>query len=290
MKKIAILWQDIRWTFFVSPHNVISGSLAVLRLLIWHFFLKKITRYFVGHFQGNYFLFDTQSDGCAQAFITPSYDHAQQELIKNLLSPGSLYFDIGANVGTEVLLALEQGANVHAFEPTKLSYQHLLINLYLNHFSAKWVAQPLAIANRNGNIRFFAFDDGLALKNSAVKSDPHQVEIIVPAQKLDTYLQKNQLSDVDLLKVDVEGAELDVFKGAQKALSKQEIKAIYWESNQMASPAVRQKTREFLTALGYQHFAYQASSHQLVPYSDQEDCLSIPQRFVKATQKILNSN
>jgi FkbM family methyltransferase len=258
-----------------------------MRLLYWHGWLKNSVPSFTGNFQGLKFVYHTQTDGCAQAYITPSYDHAQQTLIRKLLGPKTTYVDVGANVGTEVLLALQAGSKVYAFEPTQDSFELLQANVNLNSFAKMAQLFQTALADKAGKLTFYAFDDGLALKNSAIQSDASQRKITVPATTLDLFIEKEKPAQVTLLKIDVEGAELLVLKGGQKALKKGLFQAIYWESNQMGDPEQRANTREFLTKFGYQHYAFDPSDSKLVPYTNQEDCLSIHSKYVSVvTQRL----
>ena len=133
--------------------------------------------------------------------------------------------DIGANVGWITLLmaqAVGRHGKVHAFEPSPDIFRQLELNVALNNLSQVTV-QCLALSNIMGMVPFHIFPEGFEVYNSIGASQRREGQsanrvIDVPVGTLDDYCRENNLTIIDFLKIDVEGAEELVLKGAQKIL------------------------------------------------------------------------
>jgi len=136
--------------------------------------------------------------------------------------PGT-YIDVGANIGwfSTCMLHFNKNNVVHAFEPQKSVFKRLQGNVELNNFSNRLVANNIGLSsNLQRSIEIFNMPDDphghafLEFKQGAVAVD--QIEL----WSLDYYVDFHCLSDLKFIKVDVEGHELDVFKGATKSISR----------------------------------------------------------------------
>jgi FkbM family methyltransferase len=149
-----------------------------------------------------------------------------------------IYFDVGANVGKfakEVLNAYPQ-AQGYLFEPNPSSYQKLQSNHELS--SAKKF--NYGCGERNEVLKFYDRSDidgsSHASLYSEVISSIHKkslVEIQVEIIALDSFCKNMQISNIDFLKIDTEGHELAVLKGAGDLISNNLIKIIQFEFNEM---------------------------------------------------------
>lgn len=282
LDKIKIFIQDILWTYSLPPHTPIQGLLAVYRLLVWHFIIKKTSMYQLGTFQSLQFLYDTKSDGAAHAYIIPQDDYRFQLLLDNTLTKGDIFIDIGANVGTETLIALKKQVEVHAFEPTEKTYNNLVINVLLNDFNnSLYNLNNQAVSNKNGNVSFYVQND-ISLTNSLIAGiNKDDKKITVQSTTLDTYVSKMKIKSIKLLKIDVEGAEEQVFLGAKKVLMNQLAEVIFWEANQQASKNERTKVMNLLSSYNYKHFTLNLITKRLQPWNGEHDCISISGKVVK---------
>ncbi len=145
--------------------------------------------------------------------------------LKQVMRPGETFIDVGANVGTHAIcLAKHLGTDsqVHAFEPHPLTYQRLLENIALNHLK-NIKAYNLALGETEGTVAFTSLqsDD----RNRVNIGDAPSESIIVPQQRLDA-LEFGR-NPIGVLKIDVEGYELFVLRGAQKLLP--QINCLYFE-------------------------------------------------------------
>lgn len=135
-------------------------------------------------------------------------------------------FDIGANCGLFSFYARErfQNAKIFSFEPSNTLYE-LLVN---NIKGGNSYTIPKAVSNENGKIAFYINKysqqtNSIDIKNVEAFLDKSRQDIIetrVDCITLDTFLEENQIDKIDVLKIDVQGAEPLVFDGGKVALSK----------------------------------------------------------------------
>lgn len=174
--------------------------------------------------------------------------HEQDESFQHsldLLRPGSVAVDVGANVGVWSLLAVERrpGVRVHAFEPVSAVAAQLRRHIALNGLDTI-VANVVAVAAEDGTARFFVNHTTNTGASSLFHRPIPSVEISVPVVTLDSYLAQAGVDRVDVLKVDVEGAEIYVFKGARRLLSSEDAPAVFFEIDARLCAAAGTTTTE----------------------------------------------
>jgi FkbM family methyltransferase len=149
------------------------------------------------------------------------YEPNTQAFIRQFLRAGMVAFDVGAHHGFYTLLMARcvgpQGLVV-AFEPSPIERRKLVWHLWLNRLP--WVrVEPYALADREGIMDFFLTKDNSANSLSPPEISPIVGKVTVPVTTLDTFCERAGIKRVNLIKVDVEGAELLVLKGAQRILT-----------------------------------------------------------------------
>ena len=143
-----------------------------------------------------------------------------EELLKGD-NPPQLFIDIGANYGTHSLLFLTHQIQTITFEPNAACYDYLNEICSLNHLRPD--LRTLALGDTSGEIeiRFPEKETWLGSVNSRVQqtmvSDQKIVSSIVPIERLDSVIETERPRRV-LMKIDVEGNELAVLKGAERFL------------------------------------------------------------------------
>lgn len=149
--------------------------------------------------------------------------------VLHLLRPGDIMGDIGANVGVYTVLAAKNtGANVISIEPVPLAFQHLKKNIELNKISDLATIINCGAAAENGELNFTKELDAVNHVSFSIEEKNNQNTVKVKVQTLDTIFKDNQPL---LLKIDVEGFEQEVIKGAVNLLSSNNLKAIIIELN-----------------------------------------------------------
>lgn len=152
------------------------------------------------------------------------------------LTHGDLFIDVGANVGSYSIWAIEAGATVVALEPDPGAFDLLTRNIALNGYQAD--IRSVAVSDHAGTARFSI---GLGVLNHLVGGgEGREVETVT----LDDVLGDRTAAGV---KVDVEGAEALVVAGASRALSQRRIGLLQLEWNPQ-SEANFGGTREDLAA------------------------------------------
>ena len=151
------------------------------------------------------------------------FDPWESAFYARFLRPGETAVDVGANFGWHTLgfaRAVSPGGRVLAFEPVPTTREHLAANLALNGVADQVVVHPCAVGATAGPSTIYTFA-GASLaeaSGSALGRDdatPHAVTVVT----LDAMLAADGGALPALVKVDVEGFELAVFRGAAVVLA-----------------------------------------------------------------------
>src|SRR5262249_14854049 len=149
--------------------------------------------------------------------------------------PIRTFFDVGANVGQTSQLALTwfQQAQVFAFEPDPAVFAKL-VNSVGGH--CRFTSCNLALSNTNGRVPFFEYGSstlGSLIPDAqyAVRTRISPTQITVDCTTLDEFCTLRAVQQVDVLKIDVEGCDLLVLRGAERLLSAGRVRLIYVEFN-----------------------------------------------------------
>ncbi|MEY2566610.1 MAG: hypothetical protein QOE35_1139 [Actinomycetota bacterium] len=198
-------------------------------------------------------------------------DLAHMMAWRRLVGPGERFIDVGANIGLYTLWLAEVGARVTAVEPDPGAVARLRENIEMNGYDVE--VAPVALAARPGEVGFttgFDVTNRLAT-DGAVK---------VWATTLDELIGDDDVAGV---KIDVEGAELEVLQGAERALAEQRIGALQLEWNETSvemSGQDRSPVASLLASHGYRLFVPDESG-ALFPVDGEgfgPDLFALPER------------
>jgi FkbM family methyltransferase len=204
-----------------------------------------------------------------KAFRGQPGEEATAALFQRLLLPGMTVFDVGANVGYYALLAARGVGNsgrVHAFEATPTVARRLAENIKLNRLQNVTVKHA-AVCDRSGEVEFRLHEDD-SEGNSLVSYAHDWPAVRVPALTLDGYIGEQRVERVDLLKIDVEGAESLVLVGAAGLLAGTEPPLLIVESNPstlLAAGSSPESLREQLARFGYRCYGIEQLTHGSAP-------------------------
>lgn len=166
---------------------------------------------------GYYFKASSYSDF---NFMGGRHESFQDKYMDETLQDGSIFIDVGAHLGRFTLLGArlvgEKGLVV-ALEPDYHVFQRLLENLELNNLQ-NVIALPIAASNRNFLARFRLSTTSGWSSLTNMHKETVLAEVSIPAFTLDTLVESLRLERVDIVKIDVEGAEDEVLEGAVKLL------------------------------------------------------------------------
>lgn len=152
------------------------------------------------------------------------------QLFIDLAKSSNTVIDIGANTGIYTILTALSNPNCKllAFEPHPNNYKRLTKNLEINQIKNVQAFQQ-AVGNQESFINFYIPDNEAisdtssaleSFSKSTYKGQINWKSIDVAQTSLDSLCQKNQFDSIDLMKIDVEGYEINVFKGANEFFNK----------------------------------------------------------------------
>jgi FkbM family methyltransferase len=154
------------------------------------------------------------------------YDALQLEWLSDHLSEGDTAIDIGAHTGGySILMAASCGQSGHvvAFEPDPYARKLLMKNLNLDPSVKRPIVEALACSDEAGEATLYtrAGNSQSSLARSAVEfSTAHRSEAVrVPLVRLDDYLVEHKLPEPRWVKIDAEGAEIRILRGARDVLA-----------------------------------------------------------------------
>lgn len=160
--------------------------------------------------------------GSAVAFATGAAERPVQDALARELRPGGTVFDIGANVGFVSLLAARlvgPRGRVVAFEPVPQNVAAIRENIALN--SIDWVdVREAAVGRALGSARMIVSDISAFSRLETISVPDHErTRIDVNVVSIDELLSSGSVPAPDLVKIDVEGAELDVIEGMRNTIA-----------------------------------------------------------------------
>ncbi|MDQ2719754.1 MAG: FkbM family methyltransferase [Bacteroidota bacterium] len=188
------------------------------------------------------------------------HDYEDMGFLLHFLRKEDCFVDIGANIGSYTILASAHvGAKTISIEPAPVTFSHLMRNISLNQIQDKVVAHNIAVGSAKGNINFTTSLDTL---NHAVQNEePGTAKVAI--ETLDEILKDGLIPS--LLKIDVEGFETEVIKGASNILQQNGLKAIIIELNGSGKSYgyEENKIHESLINLNFQAFTYDPQTRKL---------------------------
>ena len=191
----------------------------------------------------------------------------EQKLVRKTVKEGMTVFDIGAHLGKYTklfsLLVGDKG-KVCAFEPAESSFKKLAASLKkLNCTNVTLINK--AVYSQNCTVVINEFPEEYSSWNSLGRpkmENPTDPKRPVPVEKsvevqavtLDSFCQQNNIRKIDYLKLDVEGAELDVLKGAVNLLQNKAIDYVQFEISEKMLQGLNTAAKfifDFLKSNGY---------------------------------------
>jgi FkbM family methyltransferase len=148
-----------------------------------------------------------------------SYECTMQRRMARELKPGSVFYDVGANVGLYTLLAATRVApgRVYAMEPLPANVGYLRKHLALNGMRNVDVLE-LAISDQAGTAHFEA-EETRAMGRIGTRGS-----VVVQTSTLDGLLQEGRIAPPDFIKMDIEGAEYLALQGARACFARYQPK------------------------------------------------------------------
>lgn len=158
-------------------------------------------------------------DSVLSKIIYDGFEQDELNYVKNILKEGDVFVDIGANVGLFSLIASQcvgKDGKVVSFEPAPIIFDRLLENKKRNEIE-NIDARNIGLSDALGELTFYVSDTGFDAWNSFAPSTDNKLQkkITVKVSTLDHELLLVDKSKIKLVKIDVEGWEKYVLKGAE---------------------------------------------------------------------------
>ena len=214
-------------------------------------------------------------------------DIGEVRFVWQFLQPGMTVLDIGAHHGFYSMLAAKRMENkglIVAFEPS--TRERKRFDLHMRWNGAQGVLlEPYAVSSASGALKFYCVDTAYTMMNSLKKPrlEGPVHEDSVEAVSLDEYIENRGIQKIDFIKIDVEGGELEAFRGAQGVLDKIRpivmCEVLDYVTEAWGYPARTKVT--FLKERGYEWFDFGKNGElfeheERESYSEPKNYLAVP--------------
>jgi len=178
------------------------------------------------------------------------YENKEIALFRSTVKPGMTVLDIGANIGEYTIIAsylVGDSGKVISFEPEPENYELLLKNI--KHNNRKNVqAFQCGLADKKSDEILYLSSDNKG-KHSLAKLDGENKSIKVPIKTTDQVLSGININNVDVVKMDIEGAEALALKGMENVLKNSPSCILFCEFYPEALKRMNSNPLDFLSNL-----------------------------------------
>lgn len=228
----------------VSPHKIINQSDAIWIVIN----------------DGTQLLYVDQFNSVTNIILDlGAYEEKELDLVRLNVPDDGVFFDIGANVGlfSLVIARAKRNAIIHAFEPvpdTILTFQKNIDRNNIPHNRIR--INPMAVGAKKGST-YITTD--FHSSNYETSEETEQNHLKIDCITLDEYVSINDFPRIDFIKIDVEGKEYSVLKGAEFLLTKYKPNILVEIAENLGKFYDREiedshQSIRFLTEKGYQYY------------------------------------
>jgi FkbM family methyltransferase len=234
--------------------------------------------------------------------LTRTYEANTVELVRRITRPGMVALDIGANVGyyTRLLSTLvESSGHVLAFEPHPRSFALLrqntvrlnnisLIEMAVGHIEGRATLYDFLSESGGSSLRYDArqvadlraVHRGQALAPRIVEDLP-TATYSVKTTSVDSYLSERHIREVNIVKIDIEGAELDALRGMEEIVQRSKQMAMFIELNPRTLRQFDSGPLELWSKLCDMNFEIMAINRKgrLTPLTNRDSVLELAERI-----------
>ena len=204
-------------------------------------------------------------------------------LFRELLAPGSIVIDVGANFGLYTVLsaqAVSPTGRVYAFEPAESAFNLLEENVRLNGLAEVVECYNLCIGASDGQTEFYLTEDTAFSGMAFTQRSPLLRTKKMPVRSIDSFLQEVGQSGINALKIDVEGFEYAVLAGAMETIRNSPRIVILLEISSKNLTSERKanllSSLENIFGLGFQAWCSDTDSQEMRAYNLSAELANIP--------------
>jgi FkbM family methyltransferase len=206
-----------------------------------------------------------RKDNLGELLLAGKFEKSEIGFVQRFLQPGMAVLDLGAHHGLYTLLASEcvgSRGRVVSFEPSWRERRALRLHVLMN-LCRNVTIEDVALGNENARTNLFVVEGSQTGCNSLRPPDAASATSPVPirVRRLDDWLQSHKIDRVDFIKLDVEGAELDVLKGASRLLQRRPRPVILAEVQDVRTRPWGYRAKDIIEHLGkrgYKWFGFSA--------------------------------
>ncbi len=260
------------------PKNVTKLILAKWRV----FFVEESSQeILVNNFDGDLnFYCDISEHIGSQIYWQGFYSVKELLILEKILKPKMFFVDIGANQGEFTVFAAKRltEGKVISFEPVSTVFEKLEKNVDANNFKDRVDLIRKGLSDKNTTAEIYTepgkSEDGTVNQGlyTIHRTDTRSmIQETIELIRFDDFVDSYSLSCLDVMKIDIEGSELAVLRGAKQALEKFKP-IILIEVNKLTSEAAGYQATEildYLTSLGY-YFKVILSDGKTQPITSEE--------------------
>lgn len=179
--------------------------------------------------------------------------------------------DIGANIGWHAIqwAADNRDVQIYAFEPSAKTAELLTRNVKLNGLEKRIRHVPCAVADHEGVAEFHECEDSGYSSMKDTKRKTIISRTSVPVITVDRFVEDEKMTHLALIKIDVEGLETEVLRGALGTLQTIAPEVVVEIYGGQASNPNPEETIRLMQSIGYKAFHWK--NGEIVPYSFHSD-------------------
>lgn len=263
-----MIWQKILWRTYKTLARL-ALTTPVVKLPLGNQKLrqgldKMVRRFFCTILRnpmqayGHVIYWDYKSYWYAMEYALQTYEPDTVTLFQKLIHPGMTVVDLGAHIGLYSLLAANltgPDGRVYSFEPMPSNYALLLKNITANGYENIIKAVNKAVSDKSG-LAFLFFNKRDESSLYAVSRTRGGI-LIVETITLDDFFEGEGWPKIDLIKMDIEGAEIAALKGAKQLIERNpDLKLIveFAPNLQAAAGVTNEEFFKTLLELGFKKF------------------------------------
>lgn len=220
---LRILTAKMRWALLRKTHN------------------EALYRHHIAALNKPMYI-DLNDDGLSKTlYYRGVHEPPVTQWVQNELSPEMTVLDIGANIGYYVLLessVIDRDGSIYAIEPVPTTFEILNKNIALNNLENIVTTYQYAIGSSPGEAKIEVTEkrnwahiahDNLGAQRANILNHATYQSVLVPMTTIDIFVKEQNIKNVNFIRMDVEGFEVEVIKGALHTLTNHRPLKVFME-------------------------------------------------------------
>lgn len=213
-----------------------------------------------GKYQCKYYLPNLTEAIAFDVYTNGIYEQETHDFLYKSLPPNATLLDLGSNIGTVTIPLCKRRPDIRSYcvEAAPWVADYLTKNIEVNQLKNVTIIHRALHMKDDETFKFFSPKDEFGKGSLSPVYTQDGIDVLTLT--VDTLIQKNGLSKVDFIKIDVEGYEYYAFKGAEKLLMRDDAPPILFEFADWAENLAKDRkagdAQQFLKECGYNLFIF----------------------------------